>query len=76
LKFFLLFIFNSLQNKKKTNKALSLSKSSEMIDLLASKLNETTFDGLKEGINGIFDTIANSLIVIYLFFSFKEIIGV
>ena len=47
-----------------------------MIDLLASKLNETTFDGLKEGINGIFDTIANSLIVIYLFFSFKEIIGV
>jgi hypothetical protein len=35
-----------------------------MIDVLVDSLNETTFDDLKQGLNGIFDTIANSLIVI------------
>ena len=53
-----------------------MKKSSEMIDVLANSLNETTFDDLKQGLNGIFDTIANSLIVIKslilsLFYSFK-----
>ena len=40
-----------------------MEKTNEMINALKSNLNEITFNDLKEGLNGIFDTIANSLIV-------------
>ena len=40
-----------------------------MINILSNMLNQTTFDAFKQGVNGIFDTIANSLIV-FLEFNF------
>ena len=42
-----------------------MQKTDEMITFLKSSSNQLTFDDLKQGFNGIFDTIANSLIVIY-----------
>jgi len=46
----------------------SLAKTNEMINFLKDISNDTTFESLKEGVNGIFDTIANSLIVKFLIF--------
>ena len=37
------------------------------MDYLKSVSNKTTFEDLKQGLNGIVDTLANSLIVIILF---------
>ena len=41
-----------------------MSKSSEMVDQLKTITNKTAFYDLKQGLNGIFDSLANNLIVI------------
>ncbi len=46
------------------NKDLSISKADEMVNVLKTISNDLTFNDVKQGVNGIFDTIANSLIVI------------
>ncbi len=43
--------------------SLSIGKAEEMVKCLDSMSSQITFDDLKQSINGIFDTIANSLIV-------------
>ena len=42
---------------------MTISKSSEMVDYLKTMSNKTTFDDLKQGLNGIFDSLGNTLIV-------------
>ena len=42
---------------------MAISKSLEMVDYLKNMSSKSTFDDLKQGLNGIFDSIANSLIV-------------
>lgn len=44
-------------------KTLAIGKANEMVNSLSSMSNQITFDDLKQSVNGIFDTIANSLIV-------------
>ena len=44
-------------------KELSIGKAGEMISVLKTISSDLTFNDLKQGVNGIFDTIANSMIV-------------
>ena len=67
------FLGNSFLNTLKTikfitlllnlKKDLAMNKSKDMVNFLKGTSNQTTFDSLKQGFNGIFHTIANSLIV-------------
>ena len=49
--------------KYKIIKDMTITKSSEMVDYLKTISNKTTFDDLKQGLNGIFDSLGNTLIV-------------
>ena len=62
--FFLYFFFE----KDKT-----VSKNTEMINYLDTLSNKLTFEDLKQGLNGIADSITNSLIVKFLLFYKKNI---
>ena len=42
-----------------------MDKSSKMVDFLNSTYTHTTYTNLVEGVNCVFDTLANSLIVIH-----------
>ena len=61
-------LFNS---NKLILKELSISKSSEIVSYLNTMSSKITFDDLKQGLNGIFETIGNSLIVYDIFFMIK-----
>lgn len=51
---------------------MTVSKSLDMVDYLQRLSNKTGFDDLKEGLNGIFESLGNSLIVRCLFFLIKR----
>ena len=42
----------------------------QIVDAMNSMSNQTTFESLQQGFGGVFDTIANSLIVKQIFLSF------
>ena len=42
----------------------------QIVDAMNSMSNQSTFEGLQQGFGGVFDTIANSMIVKQIFSSF------
>ena len=60
------FCFKELKKNcllKLKKKESSVGKAAEMVNYLNTISNQTTFVDLKQGVDGIFDTLANSLIV-------------